>query len=240
MDRFGTRAPNLFPWAKPEIRAPEFLVRSASARSKFVLMPARWARKRRRKAAAAAAAARTEPVPRKPREVSAAISTGALALAIVGIGLAIDSGADASFDAPKRLIVPRPHRRRGRSPLLHVSAGLAPGAETIGRPGSSCSLVRRSFSQLPCSRRSFLPAAPLPTSAWRVLFLYGLLLVLGASPAFAKGRKILLGAFLADLGGQRGRLPPPGWPPVSALRAAGSGRPGFDAAPSSGTSDISR
>src|SRR5262245_27880110 len=60
------------------------------------------AKKRRKKVEGAAA--RPEPVARKPKDVRAGISIVALALAIVGIGLAIDSGADASFDAPKRLI----------------------------------------------------------------------------------------------------------------------------------------
>jgi O-antigen ligase len=151
-------------------------------------------RKRRRKAAAVEAAVRTQSVPRKPRDVSAVISTGALALAIVGIGLAIDSGADASFDAPKRLIC-----------LVLVGVAAAPLFFTFRRGWLPAREDRAAWIVLWLVGIFFAaallaalvsPRRAASMSAWRVLLLYGLLLVLGASPAFAKGRKILLGAFL--------------------------------------------
>ncbi|HEY6931070.1 MAG TPA: O-antigen ligase family protein [Thermoanaerobaculia bacterium] len=151
-------------------------------------------RKRRRKAEAAAVTARTEPAPRTPRDVSAVISIGALALAFIGIGLAIDSGADASFDAPKRFIG-----------LVLIAVAAAPLFFSSWRGWLPARGDRAAWIVLWLV--GFLFAAALlsalvsprrvaSTSAWRVLLLYGLLLVLGASPALAKGRKILLGAFL--------------------------------------------
>src|SRR5215471_16471619 len=89
--------------AKPAIRAAKFLRRAAFRPPEIWSNAGAMGRKRRRKAAATVAA-RAETVPPKPQDVPAFISISALALAFVGIGLAIDSGADASFDAPKRLI----------------------------------------------------------------------------------------------------------------------------------------
>ncbi|HEX7251735.1 MAG TPA: O-antigen ligase family protein, partial [Thermoanaerobaculia bacterium] len=151
-------------------------------------------RKRRRKTAAAAVTARSEPVPRKPRDFSGVISIGALAVAFVGIGLAIDSGADASFDAPKRFIG-----------LVLIAIAAAPLFFSSRRGWLPARGDRAAWTVLMLVGIFFAagllsalvsPRRVASTSSCRVLLLYGLLLVLGASPALAKGRKIFLGAFL--------------------------------------------
>src|SRR5512144_554640 len=41
---------------------------------------------------------------RPPRDISGALAAGILCLGFFAVGLVVDSGADNSFDAPKRLV----------------------------------------------------------------------------------------------------------------------------------------
>src|SRR5215471_3543728 len=179
--------------AKPAIRAAKFLRRAAFRPPEIWSNAGAMGRKRRRKAAATVAA-RAETVPPKPQDVPAFISISALALAFVGIGLAIDSGADASFDAPKRLIC-----------LVLIGVAAAPLFFTIRQnwlpvPGDRVGRIVLSLVGILLAAALlaalFSPRRAASASAWRVLILYALLLAIGASAAFAKGRRIVLGSFL--------------------------------------------
>src|SRR5215471_2099811 len=175
--------------AKPAIRAAKFLRRAAFRPPEIWSNAGAMGRKRRRKAAATVAA-RAETVPPKPQDVPAFISISALALAF----LAIDSGADASFDAPKRLIC-----------LVLIGVAAAPLFFTIRQnwlpvPGDRVGRIVLSLVGIVLAAALlaalFSPRRAASASAWRVLILYALLLAIGASAAFAKGRRIVLGSFL--------------------------------------------
>ncbi|HTD52548.1 MAG TPA: O-antigen ligase family protein [Thermoanaerobaculia bacterium] len=133
---------------------------------------------------------------KRPRDLSARIAAGSLAVAFLGAGLAVDSGADASFDAPKRLTA-----------LLFI--GLAAAALSFSRWQNP--FAREDFSSprdwtlllaggalLWALFSAFLsPHRTLALDSTRALLLYALLLPIGASRALAKGGRFLLGTFLA-------------------------------------------
>jgi O-antigen ligase len=150
--------------------------------------------KRERPARIARASAR-----RSPRDIGGAIAAGALVLAIAGAGLAVDSGAGNSFDAPKRLTtlvctaaaaLAAFGVSRWRNPLSgfsfrRLSAPSAAAACVLAAAGLAA------LSALVSPRR----AAAL--DATRALFLYALLLPLGASRVVERRKTLLLAAFLA-------------------------------------------
>src|SRR5215471_342799 len=137
---------------------------------------------------------RAEPPPERA-DGPATIAAGALALALTAIGLLVDSGADAAFDAPKRLVT-----------LLAI--GIAAGALAFSpgplrppfRPPRSprdwallflaAALVWAALSALLSPRR------PASLDSLRVLILYSLLLPIGASRALRRSGRVLLGVFL--------------------------------------------
>jgi O-antigen ligase len=133
------------------------------------------------------------------RDFGGAIAAALLVLALAFAGLAVDSGADASFDAPKRLTVLACTAAaalaafgfsRWKSPWRRPPAGwsFAEGAAAAG----ACLAALLLVSALASPRRS------LALDATRALFLAALALPLGASRALAGRRRIvLLAAFLA-------------------------------------------
>jgi len=153
-----------------------------------------------------------------PEELGARIARIALAAALAGTALVVDSGADSSFDAPKRLV------------SLLCIAGAAAGAFAMSprREGSQARPWRR--GPLPRRLALFFLAAALAASllaallsprreasldSARALLLYSLLLPLGASRALEKP-KALLAVFLAATAGNAA---------VSLLQAGGGFQP---------------
>ncbi len=125
----------------------------------------------------------------------AAIAAGALALALAAVGLLVDSGADGSFDAPKRFAA-----------LVLIGVAAAALAFSPGSLGAARS---------PRTRRDWILALSAAALAWaalaalasprravcldatRVLFLYALLLPIGASRVVKRRGPFLLGVFLS-------------------------------------------
>ncbi len=128
-----------------------------------------------------------------------------LVLVLAGTALAVDAGAGAAFDAPKRLIA------------LCGTALAAAAALAVGRRRPDAAPAGLALREGPASRRAalFLTGAALlialgaavlsarqavSLDAMRSIALYALLLPLGASEALAPGRRWLAGAFLAATG----------------------------------------
>ena len=141
---------------------------------------------------------RLQPAKRDPGGVIAAVF---LFFAIACAGLVVDSGADASFDAPKRLMTLASTAAaalaafgfsRWKSPF----GGRRARWSSAGGAAAACALLAAALlaSALASPRRM------LALDAARALFLYALLLPLGASRVLAGRRKIvLLAAFLATV-----------------------------------------
>lgn len=140
--------------------------------------------------------------PRKAlRDPGAAIAAAALVLALAASGLAVDSGADSSFDAPKRLValvciagsaLAAFGFSRWRKPA-------APAGGKFSDPGAAVvlfllALAGAAFSALLSPRRE------VSVGAMRPLLLYGLLLPLGASRVVERRKGILLAAFVGIVG----------------------------------------
>jgi O-antigen ligase len=141
-------------------------------------------------------ASHAESVP-PARDPGGAIAAAALFLAIVCAGLAVDSGADASFEAPKRLTTLAAIGiaalaafgfSRWRNPLSAAPGGRLHSAGPLLLVFCCGSAL---VSALASPRRE--PAL----DATRVLLLTALLLPLGASRVLEKNRVLLLSAFLA-------------------------------------------
>lgn len=127
----------------------------------------------------------------------AAVAAGAIALVLAGIALFVDSGADASFDAPKRLLAQVglaiaaaaafawPRRGalaaswRGRPPGLRAAGWLLLGAIAWALAAALAS-----------------PRRGAAIDASRGLLLVALALPLGASRVVARRGRLLLGVFL--------------------------------------------
>ena len=124
----------------------------------------------------------------------AVLAAGFVGLALIGAGLAVDVGAAASFDAPKRLVV--------TGALVAASACLLVGGDVrSGRPTGRRRLVGGAVAV--AFAWTILATLVAPRSAiagdgLRTLALFGLALPLGASSALAgeRGRR-LLACFLA-------------------------------------------
>jgi len=158
---------------------------------------------------------RTPRKERRPRDLPAAIAAGALALAILGAALAVDSGADASFDAPKRL-----------TSLLFL--GLAAAALSFSRwknpfvsekpssPRNLALLLAAGALAWALLAALLSPHRTLALDATRGMLLYALLLPIGASRTLERGGSFLLGTFLVVAAVNAG---------VSILQAGGLYRP---------------
>lgn len=132
-------------------------------------------------------------------DIGASIAVAALAAALVGACLLVDTGAESAFDAPKRLVallgigvagaallvLPRPAGKPGWSwragtPAQRLALALAAGALAVAIVSAILS-PRRATS----------------LAATRTLLLFALLLPLGASRALEGGRAgVAIGAFV--------------------------------------------
>ncbi|HKD12597.1 MAG TPA: O-antigen ligase family protein [Thermoanaerobaculia bacterium] len=137
---------------------------------------------------------RAEPS-RELGDPAASVAAAAIALAFVAIGLLIDSGADAAFDAPKRLatlfLIGAAAAALSFSPGRLPMPGWKPRSP---RDGAVLALVAALawaiFSMLASPRRAS------SFDALRVLLLYALLLPIGASRVLRRSGRLLLGVFL--------------------------------------------
>jgi O-antigen ligase len=155
--------------------------------------------KKRKRASGAGVSPRTLE-PSAPRErfknVGGTVALWALALAIVGIGWAVDTGADAAFDAPKRLVC-----------LFFVALAAAGALAFLRIPNRIPSAAGRSARWalgllaaalgLAVFSAIFSPRRPLAIDALRAVMLFALLLPIGASRTFEKGKGRLLAVFLS-------------------------------------------
>ncbi len=158
-------------------------------------------KKRKRGSRAAKRGARCAPRPRAPRDPGAAIAAGSLLAVFVGAGLLVDSGADSSFDAPKRLIT-----LLGVGVAALAAFGFSPWGNpfrhadaeqeaTTQRRLTLCFLLVSLAGALLAAFLS--PRRPVSLDATRALFLYALFLPIGASRVVEKRRTLLLASFLA-------------------------------------------
>ena len=119
----------------------------------------------------------------------------ALALALLAVGLVVDSGADDSFDAPKRLwclVLIAVAAAAFAFPRFRDS--LSPGKDRLARIAW---LLAAAFFAAAALSAFFSPRRLPAWSSARTLLLYGLLLPLGASRTLARGKTVLLASFLA-------------------------------------------
>ena len=133
-----------------------------------------------------------------PADPGAAVATAALAVVLLGTQLFVDSGADSSFDAPKRLVA-------------QAGLALAAGAAFAWPPGGS--RVRDGWSGWPKAARwsaglavaallwalvaAFLSPHRLPSlDSWRALLVTSLAIPLGASRVTQRRGRLLLGVLL--------------------------------------------
>jgi O-antigen ligase len=138
-----------------------------------------------------------------PGDLGAAVAAAGLVLATAAAGLFVDSGADAAFDAPKRLgtlvfiavsAVAAFGFSRWRSPLLRRRPGkisVPEAAALLLLAAGALALVAAAAS----TRRA------LAFDTARAGFLSALLLPLGASRVLEKSKALILAAFLAIAAG---------------------------------------
>jgi O-antigen ligase len=146
--------------------------------------------KRRKRVAAA--------IPETRPDLGAAVAAVALAAALAAAALLVDPRAEASFDAPKRLVA-----------LCAIAASFA-AAFLFGRSRVSAASLWRSATLLPravlvlaaCALAGALGAAlasprrPMSLGAARTIFVFALLIPLGASRVLARYGRPLLAVFL--------------------------------------------
>jgi O-antigen ligase len=149
--------------------------------------------KRRRRSSRAGRQA--EP-PREPSDPAASIAAAALGLALVAIGLLVDSGADAAFDAPKRLatllLTGAAAAALSFSPSRFSTPGWKPRSPRDWAVlALAAALAWAVLSMLVSPRRAA------SFDALRVLLLYALLLPIGASRVLRRSGPLLLGVFLS-------------------------------------------
>jgi O-antigen ligase len=155
-------------------------------------------RKRRKPAPRGKEAPAASPPP-APRDVGGGIAAGFLVLAIAAAGLFVDSGADASFDAPKRLATllcaaSAALAAFGFSRWRNPFAGLS--TRRVNVPGAAAILFLAACAAALLAALAS-PRRFLTLDATRALFLYALFLALGASRVVEKRKALLLAAFLA-------------------------------------------
>ena len=160
-------------------------------------------RKRRKRASggreAPLASPATAPQDAAPRDVGGGIAAGFLVLAIAAAGLFVDSGADAAFDAPKRLVTllcaaAAAFAAFGFSRWTSPFTG--PSTRRATASGAAAILVLAACGAALLAALAS-PRRALSLDAARGLFLYALFLPLGASRVVEKKKTLLLAAFLA-------------------------------------------
>jgi O-antigen ligase len=133
------------------------------------------------------------------RDVAGGIAAGFLVLAISAAGLVVDSGADGSFDAPKRLatlfcVAAATLAAFGFSRWTNPFAGLSTRRVT---PSGAAALLLLAACAAALLAALVSPRRALALDAARALLLYALLLPLGASRVLEKRKALLLAGFLA-------------------------------------------
>jgi O-antigen ligase len=134
-----------------------------------------------------------------PGDPGGLIAAGFLVLAIAAAGLVVDSGADASFDAPKRVatllcVAAAALAAFGFSRRTNPFAGLS--TRRVNVPGAAAILFLAACAAALLA--AFVsPRRALALDATRTLFLYALLLPLGASRVVEKRKTLLLAGFLS-------------------------------------------
>jgi O-antigen ligase len=189
-DRLLKSLGRLFPKAMPRPKAKPALMR-------------RMPRRRRKSAARGKEAPAALPAPAPPDaargDPGGLVAAGFLVLAIAAAGLVVDSGADASFDAPKRVatllcVAAAALAAFGFSRLTNPFAGLSTRRVTGSGAAPMLFLVASAAALLAAL---FSPHRAAALDATRALFLYSLLLPLGASRVVEKRRTLLLAGFLS-------------------------------------------
>ena len=155
-------------------------------------------RKRKRPASRGKLAAVASPAAR-PRDIGGGIAAGSLVLAIAAAGLAMDSGADAPFDAPKRLttllfVAAAALAAFGFSRWRSPFPGLPTGRVT---PAGGAALLLLAAGAIALAAAIVSPHRDLALDTSRTALLSALLLPLGASRVLEKRKTLLLTAFLA-------------------------------------------
>ncbi len=138
--------------------------------------------------------------PETRRDPRAWIVTAILAAVLVGTGLAVDTGAAAAFDAPKRLIALLGTAMAAAVAFAWRSPGFGPArawrgaapARRVTLALASAALAGTFVAALASARRE------VSLDAMRTIALLALLLPLGASRFVARGRAWLAAAFLAS------------------------------------------
>ena len=151
------------------------------------------------------------------RDPGARASAAALVFVLAGVPLFFDSGADATFDAPKRLVA---------LVGLALAAALAfvwPARGAVSGSWRECPALARAAAALLCGGLAWALVAALASprrgaalDAGRALLLTAVALPLGASRVVAGRGRLLLGAFLCgcavdaavSLAQSRGRFQP--------------------------------
>lgn len=157
---------------------------------------ARAMAKRRRKRSASGGA-EMEPRPGAP----ARFATAFLGIGIAATAFLVDSGADSSFDAPKRLIALLAVAAAGTAVFAFPSAGTRPGVVFLEDPPVRRLALAFLLAALGASLVSALlsPRRPESLDAMRTILVTALLLPLGASRVLERP-KPLLALFLAGAG----------------------------------------
>lgn len=134
----------------------------------------------------------------RARDRAATISAIALVAVLISTGLLVDSGADSAFDAPKRLMtllgvavaaLAAFGSCRWRNPLAPGNPGISSGSRALLFLAAAA-LAGAVLAALLSPRRA------LALDATRTLFLYALLLPLGASRVLERRKTLLLTVFL--------------------------------------------
>lgn len=139
---------------------------------------------------------------RLPSDPGAATAAAALAFVLIGTQLFVDSGADASFDAPKRLVAQAGLAVAAAAAFawLRRNSGSGDSAAPAAAPGRN---TARAAAWLALGALVWaLVAAGLSPRArpafdcWRALLLTSLAIPLGASRVVTRRGRLLLGVFL--------------------------------------------
>lgn len=152
-----------------------------------------------KKRRAGARHARKAPVsaaaPSRPADTAVIGASIALLVAIVGAALLVDSGADASFDAPKRLVT-----LLGAAVAAFLLFGFSRWENPFGpRSGSSRwpLLLLAGSLALAAASALFSPRRVVSLDAFRALLVTALLLPIGASRLLERKKGLVLSWFLA-------------------------------------------
>jgi len=161
------------------------------------------AKRKRRESPAPAGSARREPREPSPRRhrlpLADAVAITALAAVLAGSALLVDPSAHASFDAPKRLAT-----LAGISIAAFAAFGLAGRERSPSEawrdlsPAARIALLAAAGALAWAALSTILsPRRAASLDSLRALALYALLLPLGASRSFEKGRGLLAAVFLS-------------------------------------------